>query len=835
MLKNRVKTLLQEHFWKERIVSALIFLTYALGNLIEYFSGKLTDDSPIYWILALILSGATFGVSFTKYRSYTVTFFKALLVYVNFQAAYVYGQSTGGKEDIESFYLMTVYIVYVVVSQVADTRRELIIITLFELAFMMSMVYIHFDNSPILLEPIQLLMFSFVVVGNLIIGFQRLRLTQAKGGVNIQFKALTENARDIQSIVTRDSKFVYLNPSVKEITGYTADELLKEGLLKVVAESDRQRVIDALETLAADGNQKKSVEYRIITKSGSPVWVESIFSKFVGAGDLSGQLIFAETRDIEVRKKLEEEIKQQLRIEELLIKHSNTFINVTRTEIHSGIDQALGEFGKILDAEGVLVYRVFGKLSDEFRSSNQWFTAESQELSQYFNLIVHINQQLISFLRSLNSNKSSKGQFIEVEALHNIEVINAGNIQDKRFYIIPLQSGNITNGFVVFIFKHNSPITQASYFGLVGNMIANAFTRLRTETRLHEAQLTNEFILRALPDWLYIVDKNGEFTGTNQYSTLDPYIPDHDLVGKNFYNVLPDAVATMFNDALNEVIDTDFSRSFEYLDTTIRKGRYFKVIVAPFKANEYLIIIRDVSELKLAQHELESKARKLELSNRELEEFAYVVSHDMKQPIRTIISYLSLLKRKYHSQLDEDGKEYINFSMEGANKLSDLVRDILQYSRMEQQLDFVREIDLNDTMSKVLRNLAEAINTNHATVTYDAMPLVKGNDTMLLELLQNLVENGMKYNRSEAKKVSIKVMDKGPYWQFDVSDNGIGFDEKYGDQIFKIFKRLHSDSEFQGTGIGLAVCQKAVEKHGGKIWANSIPGEGSTFHFTLPK
>ncbi|MFN8288207.1 MAG: ATP-binding protein [Chitinophagales bacterium] len=836
MLKGKVKSLWQEQFLKERVVSALIFLTYALGNLIEYFSGKLTDDSPIFWILALVFTGATFIISFTKWKEYTSIFFKVMLVYINFQVAYVYGQSTvSGQKEAEPFYLMTIYVVFVIVTQVADTRAELVLIALSEAIMVGGVCYVYRDSDPILLEPLQLLMLGFVLVGSVIIGFQRLRLTQVAGGAAIHFRALTENARDIQSIINKDYGFVYINPSVKEIAGYTPADLQKQSLLTMVAEEDRSGVKEALKELTREDAQKKSVEYRIITKEGQALWVESIFSPFKGAVDKSGPLIFAETRDIEVRKKLEEEIQYQMRIEELLIKHSNNFINVSRTEIHGGIDQALGEFGRILGAEGVMVYRIFGKLSDEFRSSNQWFMPDNRHLNQYFNLIVHINQQLISFLRGLNSNKSSKGEFINAEALHKVDVLNVARLEGKRFYTIPLQSGNVVNGFVIFLFNEDARISQSSFFGLVGNMIANAFTRLRTETRLHEAQLTNEFILRALPDWLYIVDKNGEFTGTNQYSTLDPYIPDHDLAGKNFYNVLPDAIAAQFNDALNEVIETDFVRSFEYQDTSIRAGRFFKVILAPFKANEYLVIIRDITDLKTAQLELESKARKLELSNRELEEFAYVVSHDMKQPIRTIISYLSLLRRKYKDSIDAEGQEYINFSIEGANKMSDLIRDILQYSRMEQQLDFIKEVDLNSIVNKVYGGLKEAIQSNNAKITCDSLPVVKGNDTMLLELFQNLIENGMKYNRNETKTVDIKLHDKGQYWQFDVSDNGIGFEEKYADQIFKIFKRLHSDNEFQGTGIGLAVCQKAIEKHGGRIWANSVPGQGSTFHFTLPK
>jgi light-regulated signal transduction histidine kinase (bacteriophytochrome) len=239
--------------------------------------------------------------------------------------------------------------------------------------------------------------------------------------------------------------------------------------------------------------------------------------------------------------------------------------------------------------------------------------------------------------------------------------------------------------------------------------------------------------------------------------------------------------------------------------------------------------------LKQAQNELVSKAKKLEQSNKELEEFAYVVSHDMKQPIRTIISYLSLLKKKHLEILPPEAQEFVNYSIDGANKMSDLIRDILQYSRLDQQLNMETGISLNNVVNKVRKALNETIVSNNAEIICADLPEVTGNETMLTELFQNLTENGIKYNKSEKKIIKIEVTESPAEWQFRISDNGIGFDQQYAQQIFKIFKRLHTDGEFQGTGIGLTICQKVVEKHGGQIWAESAKGEGSKFNFTLPK
>jgi PAS domain S-box-containing protein len=813
----------------------MILATYIIGNLIEYFSGKLTNDSPFFWIIAIAISTTVLVLSYTSQHRLTTIFFKISLIYVNFQVAYVYGNSTSGSKDIESFYLMSAYIVFVVLSQVADSKREIILYTVLEVLFLVFFAYIFIENSPIILQTIQLLMLGVVLVGNLIIVFQRLKLTQVEGATNIQFKALTENARDVQSIINEDLNYVYVNPTILDVTGYHPNELIKDNFLKYIVAEDRPLVTTSLLGLREELENKQSIEYRTITKSGRTIWLESILSSFKNNQNEDSKMIFVETRNIEDRKQQELAIKQQLKIEELLIRHSNNFINTDRKSIPNTINSSIAEAGKILDTKSILIYRLIGKLSDDFRCTNQWYASILDQAETTCNLVVKINHDLLIFLNSLKGEQAAKGSIVDQIILKNLGILVETKNSNNQYYILPLQNGNSVNGLVLFVFGGNTSSAQSNFFALIGNMMANAFTRLRTETRLQEEQLTNESILRALPDWLYTINKDGIFTGSNNYSTLDTYLPDFGLEGRPLFDVLPNHLAVKFNNALDEVVNSGFTASFEYDDNSIQSGKSFKAIIAPFKTNEYLIIIRDITELKTAQHELESKAVKLKQSNKELEEFAYVVSHDMKQPIRTIVSYLSLLKRRHTKELSAEALEFIQYSIEGANKMSDLIRDILQYSKLEQQISNVKEVDLNRVVGKVINGLKDFITTGNATVHIDQLPTVNGNETMLNELFQNLIENGIKYNKSEKKYVSLTVADKGQYWAFEVKDNGIGFDEQYAQQIFKIFKRLHGDEEFQGTGIGLSICHKVVENHGGKIWAHSKIGEGSTFHFTLPK
>ncbi len=227
---------------------------------------------------------------------------------------------------------------------------------------------------------------------------------------------------------------------------------------------------------------------------------------------------------------------------------------------------------------------------------------------------------------------------------------------------------------------------------------------------------------------------------------------------------------------------------------------------------------------------------KLNQSNSQLGRFAYIASHDMQEPLRMLSNFALLIDSEYGDKLDETGKEYIKIVTDSAIRMQSMVAGLLEYARVGKGAFNVQEIDVAKDIKHILASLSQAIKDCNASVTYDALPVIKGNPVQFTSLLQNLVSNGLKYQAPGViPYVHIGVEDKGSVWEFQVKDNGIGMAEEYMTRIFEPFVRLHSWQEYKGTGIGLSIAKEIVENHGGKIWATSQPGKGSTFHFTIPK
>ncbi len=265
-----------------------------------------------------------------------------------------------------------------------------------------------------------------------------------------------------------------------------------------------------------------------------------------------------------------------------------------------------------------------------------------------------------------------------------------------------------------------------------------------------------------------------------------------------------------------------------------KTGELFWVLasISPIKdaANEithYLAIEEDITELKEIQREL---AR----SNAELQQFAYVASHDLQEPLRMIGSYVQLLARRYQDKLDESANEFIAFAVDGVQRMQTLINDLLAYSRVSTTGQNFQQSDLNEILDRVKANLKIAIEEAGAEIHSDVLPQLKVEKTQILQLFQNLITNAIKFRSDKPPIIRISVQEKGDFWQFAVSDNGIGIDMNYAERIFVIFQRLNHRAEYPGTGIGLAVCKKIVERHGGKIWLESTVGKGTVFHFTLP-
>ena len=253
------------------------------------------------------------------------------------------------------------------------------------------------------------------------------------------------------------------------------------------------------------------------------------------------------------------------------------------------------------------------------------------------------------------------------------------------------------------------------------------------------------------------------------------------------------------------------------------------------KLRGYSKITRDITERKLAEEQIQLTLAELERSNKELEQFAYVASHDLQEPLRMVSSFTQLLAQRYEGQLDDQARKFIDYAVDGAVRMQRLINDLLAYSRVSTQGKTLETIDSHAALGEALRNLAGSIEENRAIVASDDLPTVRADATQLSQLFQNLIGNAIKFRGAEAPLIRISASDLGREWRFSVRDNGIGIEDQYAEKVFVIFQRLHTRQEYPGTGIGLAICKRVVERHGGRIWFESEAGKGSTFNFTIPK
>ncbi|MFI5607866.1 ATP-binding protein [Amycolatopsis sp. NPDC051903] len=247
-----------------------------------------------------------------------------------------------------------------------------------------------------------------------------------------------------------------------------------------------------------------------------------------------------------------------------------------------------------------------------------------------------------------------------------------------------------------------------------------------------------------------------------------------------------------------------------------------------------LRIVEEVNELERAHALLDARTQALERSNSDLEQFAYVASHDLQEPLRKVASFCQLLERRYPGQLDERGEQYIAFAVDGAKRMQALINDLLSFSRVGRRAGEMTVVDTGKLLDEALGNLEPVIEETGARFERGELPEVRGEASLLTAVLQNLVNNALKFHGEEPPVVRVSAEREGDEWLFSVSDNGIGIEEQYAERIFVIFQRLHSKAAYGGTGIGLAMCRKIVEYHGGRIWLDTDVTEGSRFRFTLP-
>jgi PAS domain S-box-containing protein len=315
-----------------------------------------------------------------------------------------------------------------------------------------------------------------------------------------------------------------------------------------------------------------------------------------------------------------------------------------------------------------------------------------------------------------------------------------------------------------------------------------------------------------------------------------------ELLGLNVTTIVEGFKELLIEDALRSAEDARAPQDGTGVELTGRRknGSPFpiEVTLSPLESTEGVLVtaaIRDITATRTkAEALLLRKVEELKRSNEELAQFAYIASHDLQEPLRMVASYTQLLSRRYKGKLDADADEFIAFAVDGANRMQRLIQDLLAYSRVGTKGKDLVETSSEDALQQALTNLRGAIQDGGALVTHDPLPTVLADERQLIQLFQNLVGNAIKYQSPGVPRVHVSAArNGGTKWMFSVKDNGLGIDSKYFERIFGMFQRLHKRDEFSGTGIGLAICKKIAERHGGRISVESQPGQGSTFSFAL--
>lgn len=360
--------------------------------------------------------------------------------------------------------------------------------------------------------------------------------------------------------------------------------------------------------------------------------------------------------------------------------------------------------------------------------------------------------------------------------------------------------------------------------------------------RMEEALVKSEEQLRLITDSLPVlisyVDSDQRYRFNNKAYEKWFGHSSEEVYGKHIREVLGDSAYQAIRKHVRTAVsgkEVSFESEVPYKDVGIRyvEASYIPHFGDKGEVKGYFALINDMTKRKQAEDELKETLKELERSNKELEQFAYVASHDLQEPLRMVASYVQLLKRRYKGKLDSDADEFIAYAVDGATGMQVMINDLLAFSQVGTRGKEFGKMDCDQALSQAISNLHGAIEENDAVVTHDAPPTIKADETQVIQLFQNLIDNALKFRSKEQPHIHVSVKKKGKEWLFSVQDNGIGISRQNAERIFVIFQRLHEKKKYPGTGIGLAICKRIVERHGGRIWVESKLGKGSTFFFTM--
>jgi len=604
----------------------------------------------------------------------------------------------------------------------------------------------------------------------------------------IKFRSVFENSPLGKSMTGLDGT-LNINKAFCDILGYTEDELKSKNWKEITDPSDIKKSEEVVTSLIEGEISTAVYEKRYIHKSGKIIWTNVNTALHRDQSD--NPLFFITTI---------QDITESKLAEAKLIESENKFKNLFNSvSIPLCYVKADGSFDSINNRFTELL----GYTLDDVPNLDVWWvTAYPDE----------------EYREKVMDNWSKSVQ----------KSIDKGLDIKSNTYNVTCKNGDLKEIII-------SGIT-------VGDDVLATFVDVtelkKTEREIIKEKEFSESVINSLPGIFYLFDQSGKFLKWN--TTLA------DLSGKPFDEVgkmsLLDFIAPHHREKIQTAINTAFTKGKIYVEADFLSfGQepipfYFTGSRIELNGKSLLVGVGlDISKRKDAELRLNKIMKDLKRSNEELEQFAYVASHDLQEPLRMVSSYTQLLEKRYKDKLDEDAKDFIHFAVDGANRMQILINDLLQYSRITTRGKEFELADLNAALERCIVNLHTRIIENKAIVTNEELPSVKADGSQITRVFQNIINNALIYKSEECPYIAIASIEHEDKFEIIIKDNGIGISPEFHDRIFEIFERLHSREEYEGTGIGLAICKRIVQRHGGEIWVKSEIGEGSEFHFTLNK
>jgi PAS domain S-box-containing protein len=611
-----------------------------------------------------------------------------------------------------------------------------------------------------------------------------------------KYRGLLEAAPDAMVVVNQAGEIVLLNVRAEKQFGYSRDELVGQRVKTIIPQGFAERLI-------ADGNRSAAealaqqigtgIELIARRKDGSEFPIEIMLSPLES---VEGILVTAAIRDISVRKDAEAHLAQME-----------------------------GRYRGLLEAapDAMVVVNPAGEIVLLNVQAEKQFGYSRDEL---------VGQQVKNIIpegfaeRLIADGTRSAAEALAQQIGTGIEL--NGRRKDGSEFPIEIML---------------SPLESADGI-LVTAAIRDISVRKDAETHLAQMEGRYRGLLEAAPDAMVVVNPAGEIVLLNVQAEKQFGYTRDQLVGQRVKTIIPQGFAERLiadgNRSAAEALAQQIGTGIELIARR-KDGSEFpiEIMLSPLESAEGILVtaaIRNITERKKSEEHLVKTVGELKRSNDELQQFAYVSSHDLQEPLRMVASYTQLLAGRYKGRLDSDADEFIAFAVDGCNRMQGLIKDLLAYSRAGTNGKALREVSGEKALEEALANLRAIIEQSGAVVTHDSLPVLRTDNTQLTQVFQNLVGNAIKYHGAEVPHVHISATkNDGREWIFSVRDNGLGIDPQYFGRIFILFQRLHGRDEFEGTGIGLAICKKILERLGGRIWVESRPERGSTFYFALPE